>query len=71
MAMGLKMVEFMKMSRELLDHSYFAELATNYHKGKFNYGHYTNLMHEIVLEKGSEDEIKFIYPGGIKKTRIK
>ena len=68
--MGAKMVEFMKLCRELLDHAYYSELATNYHKGYFNYGHYTNLLHEIILEKGSEDEIKLIYPGGIPKTRV-
>lgn len=67
--MGPTMFEFMKMSRELLDHAHCSEMATNYHIGFFDYGYYTRLLHKVVLEKGDADEIKALYPSGIEKAR--
>ena len=56
--------EFLKNSRELVDHASSMQLATSYKK-KFNYGYYCLQLQKATKELGSEEDVKDIYPCGL------
>lgn len=62
MALSEETIEFFKQTRILMNHSSCMSLATNYHKDKFNYGRYGDLLRKVLKEIGIEDEIKRVYP---------
>lgn len=52
---------FLKMCRELVDHSNCMQMATKYKK-PFNYGFYCIKLQAVAKENLSEDEFNKLYP---------
>lgn len=58
-------IEFFKNCRALVDHAAYMKLATNYKK-EFNYSFYCSQLHKVLKELGSEEDIRKIYPQGLR-----
>lgn len=65
MALNKSGIELFINIRELIDHSQSADMATRYHKGKFNHGNTCRLFHNFIRENATEEEIKELYPKGL------
>lgn len=65
MALDKETIEFFNQSRELIEHSYSMQMATNYKAKKFNYSNYGVLLRKALKDIANENEIKQVYPGGV------
>jgi len=54
-------LEFFKMSRELLDYCSSMEMATKYKPKEFNYSEYRYLLHNTVKEIVKKEDVPKIY----------
>lgn len=54
-------LEFLKMSRELLDYCSCMEMATKYKPREFNYSEYRHLLHNTVKEIVKKEDVDKVY----------
>lgn len=54
-------IEFLKMSRELLDYCSSMEMATKYKPKEFNYNEYRYLLQNVIKEIGTNEDVLKVY----------